>query len=165
MHRSVLLLLMLIITGLAACSPHGVIVLQREKPKPIMILRHYNGSDPGFRSPTVSLINSAEKLAALGSYDLSSQTVDFAKESLLLLALGEKPTTGYWAKITGIQRKGGYLYVQGLANRPLDDDATSPALTYPYDAVVVKKVYTRKVRSEIESIYGKPQPQTQVRMK
>ncbi len=141
--------------SLAGCQPRGVIVIADERPQTVEILRRYNGSDPGLKDTALMLIQSGEELKSLGSYDLKVQTFDFERESLLLLALGEKPTGGYWARITGVQKEGDLLYVQGLANRPADDQAVPQVLTYPYDAVVVKKYRGASVRSEIESVVGK----------
>lgn len=141
--------------ALTGCRPQQVLVVSNERPQPVTVLRRFNGNDPGLKEPMVRLISSAGELESLGSYDLAVQSIDYDKESLLLLALGEKPTGGYWARITGVQRKGGLLYVQGLANRPSADAAVSQRLTYPYDAVVIRKIRNARIRSEIESVLGK----------
>ncbi len=157
-RRAVTLLAAVVIaataSGLAGCKPRGIIVISRERNEALPILKHYNGSDPALTYPTVLLINSPEELAELGSTELATHLVDFNNESLLLLALGEKPTTGYWARINGVQRKGEHLYVQGTANRPAEFEPVTQVLTYPYSAVVIKKQYIRKIRSEIESVSG-----------
>lgn len=141
--------------SLMGCRPRGVIVVSNDRPQPVQVVRRYNGNDPGLKEPMLLLINASGELEALGSYDLAVQSIDFDHESLVLLALGEKPTGGYWARISGVHAEGDLLYVQGLANRPGDDQAVPQALTYPYDAVVIKKRRGMKVRSEIESVVGK----------
>ena len=101
------------------------------------------------------LVNSAEDLESLGSFDLAKQAINFEYQSLVLLTLGEKSTGGYWARITGIQQEGRLLYVQAVANRPSNDQAVKQELTYPYDAVVIPKIQHVQVRSEVESLIGK----------
>lgn len=158
--RHVLCLLSLAAATLIGCKPTGVIQLSgSDLPRPVQVLRHHSGSDPGFRDPVVLLINSDEELDSLGSYTLTGK-VDFRSESVIVLALGEKPTSGYWAQITSVQRKGNVLFVQGTANRPREDQPVAQVLNYPYDAVVIKKIYSATVRSEIESVLGKPQPES-----
>ena len=156
-RQTIVLLALMGVVGasLAGCKPRHVIVVSDQRPQPVSVLRRYNGTDPGLKEPLLLLVNSAQDLESLGSYDLAVHAVDFDKESLVLLALGEKPTGGYWARITGVQREGQQLYVQGLANRPSQDQAVTQALTYPYDAVVISKIRHAKVLSEIESLMGK----------
>ncbi len=160
MYRRNIALCLMCLTAAAilGCQPTLVIPITKSRPQPIAVLRHYNGSDPGFQEPMILLINKAEDLNRLGSYDLVNSKINFAKESLLLLTLGEQPTSGYWARITGIQRKGGLIYVQGMANRPGENETVTQALTYPYDAAVIKKIYSGELRSEIESVSGRPAP-------
>ncbi|MEM9883250.1 MAG: protease complex subunit PrcB family protein [Planctomycetota bacterium] len=66
--------------------------------------------------------------------------VDFDMHSVILLSLGQQPTGGYSAEITGLQLKGDLLYVQATAVAPGPDDATTKAITYPYSAVAVPKL-------------------------
>lgn len=142
-----------------ACKPRGVIEIPDREPRPIAILHHYTGSDPGLREPVVMLINSQDDLKELGSEKLIDEPIDFKKQSLLLVSLGERPTGGYWTKITAVQRQESALYIQGIANRPNDDEPVTQMLTYPYAAVTIKKIYAAKVRSEIESAQGGQQRQ------
>ena len=125
---------------------------------PVKLLRHYSGSDAGFKDPAVKLINSRQQLVEMGSVDLIDRGFDFSKESVLLLALGEQPTSGYRAWITGVQYSTDGLFVQGSANRPTEKQIIMNMLTYPYDAVVIKKVPPGPVRSEIESVSGQRNP-------
>lgn len=137
------------------CQPRGVIMITDTRPKAVEILRRYHGSDPGFTEAMVLLINSREELESLNSSQLIDQPIDFDSESLILLALGEKPTGGYWARITAVQHQNNFLYVQGMANRPHRDQTVPQTLTYPYDAAVIKKIRSAQVRSEIESVLGR----------
>ena len=158
-RRSISLLLWVMGVAMGAsvsgCGPHGVIEIMDSRPKAMEIISRHHGSDPGFKEPMVVLVNSYEELESLNSSHLINQTINFDRESLLLLALGEKPTGGYWARITAVQRKNNLLYVQGTANRPHKDQTVPQVLTYPYAAVAVKKIRSAKVRSEIDSVLGR----------
>jgi len=156
-RRIVLLWVMGLAVGasILGCQPRGVVVITDRLPKAVEIIRKYHGSDPGFTEPMVLLVNSREELESFNSSHLINQAVDFDRESLLLLALGEKPTGGYWARITAVQRQNNLLYMQGTANRPHRDQTVAQVLTYPYAAVVIKKVRSAQVRSEIDSVLGR----------
>jgi hypothetical protein len=104
------------------------------------------------------LITSAAELDATGSEELRGLNVDFDTHSLVVVALGEKPTGGYWARITGVQVKGDALFVQAVANRPGPKDAVTQAITYPYAAAVVEKVSAATVHPEVQSVEGRPRP-------
>lgn len=161
MYRRMILLVLCasITTALPACKPQGIIEIPDREPHPVVILEHFTGSDPGLKEPVVMLINSLDDLKELGSEKLIDEPIDFKKQSLLLVSLGERPTDGYWTKITAVQRQERALYIQGIANRPRDDEPVAQTLTYPYAAVTIKKVYSAKVRSEIESAQGGQQRQ------
>lgn len=124
----------------------------------ISILRHQTGSDAGFKLPGVVLVKNAQQLQNMGSTELSKLDVSFDKESLVVLALGEQKTGGYWARITGIQITGSTLWVQGIANRPAEGAVVTQAITYPYAVAVIAKSNADKVMSEIESTTGAPLP-------
>ena len=77
---------------------------------------------------------------------------------MVVLALGERPTSGYWADIQGAQVSGDTLYVQGVANRPAADAMTAQMITYPYAIALIDKTRVRVVRSEIRSVQGEAAP-------
>lgn len=123
--------------------------------QPVPIIAHLTGNDPALKYPSVLLINSQAELARLGAQELSRHPVDFNQHSLVVLALGEKPTGGYWARITAIQKSGTDLFVQGIANRPAKDQPVTQALSYPYAAAIVPKTLAKRIYSEIESVQGR----------
>lgn len=150
------------LAGVAAAMLVGCQAQQGNKSgptEPVAILGRLHANDPALKQPEVILITSRAQLDKTGSSELSHLNVDFNRQSLVVLALGEKPTGGYWGKITGVQRKGDELYVQGVANRPAVDQVTTQVLSYPIDAVVVpRQDKVRVVESEIESVSGQALP-------
>jgi len=125
---------------------------------PVPIKRQTQINEPGLKQMGVLLINSQEELERLTpeADSLVEVKVDFSRESLVVLCLGERPTGGYWARITGVQRdpQSDALYVQGVANQPGADDVVIETLTYPCDAAVVPKVPARVIHPEIDSSTG-----------
>ena len=57
--------------------------------------------------------------------------IDFTTQMVVIVALGEKPTAGYGAKITGFSRNGGGIVVHVTAFAPGAGCATATVLTYP----------------------------------
>lgn len=118
--------------------------------EPVPILRAHQGSDAALDLAGAWVLNSQAEMAELGSVQLSALPVDFERESLLLLALGQQPTAGYELAITGASRLGDRLFVQGLTSRPAPDAITAQVLTYPYAAAVIAKCDPAVIHPEVE---------------
>jgi len=119
------------------------------------ILRHFNGGDSHLHEPVVTLINSKQQRDALGSAAIDGISMNFNIESLLVVAVGEKPTGGYWVRIDGVQLYDNELYFQGTANAPGESDIVAQALTYPWAAAVIPRVADdATLHPEIESVAG-----------
>jgi hypothetical protein len=119
------------------------------------ILRHFSGGDSYLQQPVVALINSEEQRAALGSAAINTISIDFGSESLLVVAVGEKPTGGYWVRIDGVQIYKNDLYFQGTANAPGEGEMVAQSLTYPWAAAVIPHVDDAVVlHPEIDSVAG-----------
>ena len=141
------------LAGCGSTPPHGAAA-----GGPVTIEGLYEGPISGVDQPGVSLITSTEQLQSLQSATLAAIPVDFSKQALVVLALGEQPTGGYWARITGVRVDGNALVVRGLANRPAPDAMVTQALTTPYCAAVISPPGAATVRSEIESVVGQQPP-------
>ena len=115
--------------------------------EPVPIVYHEQGNDSAFRYPTVELINSQGQLEARASTTLADLDIDFERYSLLVLALGQRSTGGWSATITGVQRRGAELYVQGIAYYPPDEDMLSQVLTYPIAASTINDLRNRTIYS------------------
>ena len=95
----------------------------------ITVIRQIAGNDPALTATGAMLITSADELMATKSKELLKLDVKFETESLLVVSLGEQPTSGYWAWISGVQKQGSDLWVQGTANRPDPSAKVTATLT------------------------------------
>ena len=126
--------------------------------RPLPLLRQAHGNDPSLRVPDVMLIRSADELKRLGSRQLYNLRIDFRREHLVVVALGQRPTSGYWVSIEAVQEAGSVLYVQGRANRPGPGKSVAQALTYPFCAAVIPRSRASLVHSEIKSVEDQAPP-------
>jgi len=124
----------------------------------VAIIRQVSGDDPGLRAPMVRLINSRADFEVIGAQSASIEGVDFNRQSVIVFALGTKPTSGHWARVVGVQQKGGDVFVQGVANRPGIGELTAQVQTQPYALAVLPKV-RGTLRAEIDSVEGQAPPQ------
>lgn len=86
---------------------------------------------------TLTLITSAEDLpAAVADQGLD---VDFEVHDVLLVGMGEQPSSGYSATITGAQQVGSTVYVQASFDHPAPDSAVAQVVTTPWAAATVLK--------------------------
>ena len=65
----------------------------------------------------------------------AAPTVDFAKEMVVAVFLGTKPTGGYRVEITGARREGQSLVIEYAERRPGPGTLVTQALTSPYHIV------------------------------
>lgn len=128
--------------------------------EPVEILAHAHGDDAALARGTVRLIKSADELPALGLGGLPELgDVDFDSQDVVIFALGEQTTGGYWVQITGIQRVGDVLYVQALVNRPAEDETVTQAITHPYAAAVIAETEAVRALSDPTEVVGQPMPE------
>lgn len=131
---------------------------------PVEILDYMTGSDAALDQSRVLLVQSQGQLEEVAGDALAGLKIDFAVHSVVVLALGERATGGWWASITGLQRDGGLLYVQGTANKPGPDEMVTEALTYPFAAAVIPKTTNVQLVPEIDSVVGQPAPMSDAEM-
>jgi PrcB C-terminal len=65
--------------------------------------------------------------------------VDFERDMVVLVALGERPTAGYAVEVVSIQRDGAFLRVVARETKPSADMAQATVLTHPVHAVRVPR--------------------------
>ncbi len=113
------------------------------EPTPVVIHEHKTGDDAALKTTGITLINSQEQLAALGSETLAQMQVDFAAHSIVLVTVGEQPTGGFAATVDGVQVGGGKVYVQATVTTP--SGPATQALSHAYALAI-----TDKVEGEVE---------------
>jgi len=97
------------------------------------------GSSDALPSAGTHLIKSQEAWEAGGFAEACPAPMDFEANDVVVIALGQRPSAGYWVSIDAIQQVGDELLVQCTMNKPGDDDVVAAVLTYPYHAVMVPK--------------------------
>ena len=106
-----------------------------------------NGSD--VRAETTYVIRDADALRRVWAQVFQGRrqapTVDFSKDMLVIVTLGEKLTAGHGVNITGVSRGDRGLVVHVTAFSPGADCGTAAVLTYPV-AVSRLRVFDGDVR-------------------
>jgi len=103
----------------------------------VPILEQHRGQAPELRTMSTRLITSQQELDALNSQTLGQLPVNFQNQSLVVIALGEQPTAGYWVRIDRVTRYPDRLTVEATANRPGADEILAQVITQPFAAAVI----------------------------
>lgn len=112
--------------------------------QPVTMVESVNGDSSALGFGHM-LIRTQAEYDALGDKDIYPGGVDFDKYDLVIVALGERKTGGYKIDITSIQMVGDELAITGKVTTPAPDAATTQALTYPYDAVIIANTDAKTV--------------------
>ena len=80
-------------------------------------------------------------------------TIDFSRSTVVLAALGTRPSGGYDITISRVARDAGVLYVQVTSTSPGDKCGVTLALTQPVDVVVVPHTVDRAVFVERKAVH------------
>ena len=160
-HRLPLLptLALLLTAGLLAGCPApqqtGTVGPDPEQIEPVRIVEQAAGNDSALGDPMVQLVSNQAQLDALGADIPLAGDIDFEQHDLIVAALGQQNTAGYWVKITSAQRVGDTLYVEGVANAPAEDEMAAQQITHPYAAAIVPKTGARIALSDLQSVQGR----------
>lgn len=65
--------------------------------------------------------------------------VDFSRHMVVVVALGTRPSGGYWVEVEGVYQSAEGLRVEALASAPGEYCGTTQAVTHPLDAVLVAR--------------------------
>jgi hypothetical protein len=65
--------------------------------------------------------------------------VDFEREMVVLVALGERTSAGHAVEVVSVEREGGFLRVLARATAPAAGSDQAAVLTHPYHAVRVPR--------------------------
>lgn len=91
----------------------------------------------GPKTYTLTLITSADKLPqAVTEQGLD---VDFDTQDVVLVGMGEQPSSGFGVEITGTQQVGSTLFVQASFTHPAPDDIVNTVITQPWAAATIDK--------------------------
>ena len=100
----------------------------------------------GFLEPTELVIRDANALRAAwttlfeGIPGNPPPAVDFANETVIVLALGQRSSGGYTVRFDGVTRTGGAMLVRYTATSPGRECMTTQMLTSPVDVVRVPRL-------------------------
>lgn len=152
--------------ALTGCGsdPEAAGVSQAPRPtatvsEPVEVLAATRGDDAALTRGMVRLIDNAEELADLGLDGLTGLDPQFDGQDVVVFALGEQPTGGYWVDITGLQLVSGVLYVQATVNRPGPDEQVTQGVTHPYAAAVIRETGAERALTDPTEVVGQPMPQ------
>jgi hypothetical protein len=101
-------------------------------------------SNSSIKAPNVEFVTNSHKFVELYlASNLDSQqtepVIDFEKKSVIGIHLGEKPSSGYQVKVTGIEDRGSRVIVSYEVASPSEGCEVNTALTYPYCFVSINK--------------------------
>ena len=65
--------------------------------------------------------------------------IDFEKNDLVMIFLGQKPNTGYSVKITHVREYPDKVVAEALETEPQPGALYAQVIVYPYDAVLIPK--------------------------
>jgi hypothetical protein len=111
---------------------------------PFTTLAH--GSASGVVQPTRIVVRSQNDWAALWSRHVRTQStsppppVDFSRDMVVALFMGERPTAGYAIEVTRIERTGAGLTVHYRMTRPDPAALNAQALTQPFQLIKLPRV-------------------------
>ena len=125
------------------------------KAEPVAIKSQMHGQQMKGGETGVKLVNSDAEWESL---EIEGMKPNFGKESVVLLSLGEVPSGGYWARITGVQQVGDVVYVQGVVNQPAPGQVVTQAMESPYCVAVIEKVDANNVQYDVEEVMGEQPP-------
>ncbi|MBK7875088.1 MAG: protease complex subunit PrcB family protein [Planctomycetes bacterium] len=104
------------------------------------------GYHTGIRAPTQKVIRTAEDWYRLWIDHHSNVVpvplppkVDFTREMVLCVAVGQRPTGGYGVRITRTYLEGGRLHVEAHETRPPQGAIVPMVLSQPYEMVRVPR--------------------------
>ena len=101
-----------------------------------------DGQSSGITEPKQAIVRTAAEWNTLWKSHAGSQmppTIDFTKEMVVAVFLGERPTGGFRVQILDTRRDGNALIVRYSERRPGPDSIVTQALTSPFHIVRVQR--------------------------
>ena len=134
-------MLMMVLAALLQAAP---------PPKTILIKTIDKGMQSMVETPRQVTVRSADELAKLWKAhapDRIQPTVDFARDMIVGVFLGSRPTAGYDVQIVSAREDQGALVVRFRLTMPGRDAVAAQVLTMPYHVVVIPR-YAGDVKFE-----------------
>ena len=130
--------LVLLLASCTACAALAVTV-------PFSTLA--KGLASGVDQPAQIVVRSQNDWAALWSRHMGTRTapppppsVDFSRDMVVALFMGERPTGGYAIEVTRIERTDAGLSIRYRATRPDPADMHAQALTQPFHLIKLPRI-------------------------
>ncbi len=118
-----------------------------------------SGDNGGFKSKTNLVISTQEEFLkiwdqAFANYmnKETAPSIDFEKNVILLVALGQKTSGGHTIKVNSVVETKDNTVVNILETSPGKDCMTTEAITYPYQIVQIEKPNKNVQFSAIEKV-------------
>jgi hypothetical protein len=147
-----------IITALVACGGGSGSVEQADLSLPGEIqetveMRELATGVMGPSSAVEALINDSARLAARWPHSEPAPDVDFDSEMVVIVALGSRPTGGYYVKVTSVEASDGSILVRYEEGTPGPGCMVPQVITAPYQVVAVpKKEGTPRFQREVTTV-------------
>jgi hypothetical protein len=106
---------------------------------PVKTLRNFAAYDDAFKQEGMQWVRSQQQLNATGSTLLTDLRIDWDRESVIIVAMGTKPTGGYGVVITNVLLdKNKSLNVIASVREPGQGEAVRQALEHPIAVAVIE---------------------------
>lgn len=143
-------------TGDSGGSGNGGVL---ELAKSVEIMERVSGSSEALPTAGTFLVTSQAQWDAGGFAEACPAPMDFGAHDVVVVAMGEKPSAGFWVHIDAIQQVGSELVVQFTHNSPGQDEVVAAVVTYPYYAVAVPKTGATLAIADPSHVQGEAAPE------
>lgn len=147
------------ILGLLSCKPSESTTSSVAEKTVFTPIEIQSGDNGGYKTKTNLVISTQKEFLkiweqAFANYmnKESAPEVDFKKNIILLVALGEKTSGGYTIKVNSVIESEDNTIVNILNTSPGKGCMTTEALTYPYQIVQIEKPNNTVKFSEMEKV-------------
>ena len=119
---------------------------QQASKNDVSIIKDWKGSNSAAQRPGNDIIRTNVQLKAAWALAFGNQEpqpdlpqVDFEKQMLIAVFMGQKNTGGHSIEMTGIEESAGDLTVHVAEQSPKPDDVTTQAITSPFHVVLIPR--------------------------
>ncbi len=100
------------------------------------------GDQSGFAGPARMVIRTREGWSVYWSRHAANRLppppcpeIDFARDMVVVLSLGERPSAGYAVEVHSVEREGAFLRVQARERKPAPGTGQAAVVTHPFHIV------------------------------